>query len=178
MTDIEAALTGLLMEYWFFTLATSIIINKTTLKTMASDNSKRTKIYFGCMCAYWLVFGLITIFYPKMMDIFQTQAGVGAKTIFSNHVWLHGGFDILALCVLLFVLAGESVSRNLLRATAVAALMPTIAIFWSLVSTSFWNPLFIGAGLGCFAFVVWGFVLAAKAPARKQPVVATNMERA
>jgi len=44
----------------------------------------------------------------------------------------------------------------------VAALMPTIAIFWSLVSTPFWNPLFIAAGLGCFAFVVWGFVLAAK----------------
>jgi hypothetical protein len=142
---------------------------------MASDNSKRTKIYFGCMCAYWLIFGLITIFYPKMMDIFQTQAGVGAKTIFSNHVWLHGGFDILALCVLLFALSRESVSRNLLRASAVAALMPTIAIFWSLVSTSFWNPLFIGAGLGCFAFAVWGFALSAQTTDKKQRIVAANV---
>jgi hypothetical protein len=56
-TDTEAALTDSYKQYRFFTIA--ILINKTTLKTMASDNSKRTKFYFACMCAYWLIFGLI-----------------------------------------------------------------------------------------------------------------------
>jgi len=130
---------------------------------MENNDAKRTKIYFTSMGAYWLVFGLITILYPKMMDMFQSETGVGAKTTFSDHVWLHGGFDIVALCVLLFALSREAVSRNILRATAIAALMPTIAITYSLFGTSFWNPLFIVAGLGCFAFVVWGFVLASKA---------------
>ena len=129
---------------------------------MENNSDNKTKIYFTSMGAYWLVFGLITILYPKMMDMFQSETGVGAKTTFSDHVWLHGGFDIVALCVLLFALSREAVTRNILRATAIAALMPTIAITYSLFGTSFWNPLFIVAGLGCFAFVVWGFVLAAK----------------
>jgi hypothetical protein len=30
---------------------------------------------------------------------------------------------------------------------------------WSLVATSWWNPLFAVAGLGCFSFAVWGFLL-------------------
>ena len=129
---------------------------------METYNANKTRIYFTSMGAYWLVFGLITIFYPKMMDMFQSENGVGAKTSFSDHVWLHGGFDIVALCVILFALSRETVSRNILRATAIAALMPTIAIAYSLIITTFWNPLFIGAGLGCFAFVVWGFVLSGK----------------
>ena len=129
---------------------------------MENNNTKTTRIYFIAMGAYWLVFGLITIFYSKMMDMFQTEIGINAKTAFSDHVWLHGGFDIIALCVLLFTLSREKVTSNILRGTALAALMPTIAIAWSLTTTSFWNPLFIGAGLGCFAFVVWGFVLAGK----------------
>ena len=133
---------------------------------METNNSNKTRIYLTSMAAYWLVFGLITIFYPKMMDMFQSETGVGAKTSFSDHVWLHGGFDIIALCVLLFALSNEAVSRNILRATAIAALMPTIAITYSLLTTRFWNPLFIGAGLGCFAFVVWGFVLAGKVNGR------------
>ena len=124
-------------------------------------NTKKTKVYFVSMGIYWIVFGLITIFCPRIMDLFQTEAGVGAKSAFSNHVWLHGGFDILALFALLFALSREPASRNILRATAIAALMPTIAISYSLVSTSYWNPLFIGAGVGCFAFTIWGFMLAA-----------------
>src|SRR5215467_11958040 len=124
---------------------------------MGKNQSVSTKTYFIAMGAYWLVFGLITIFHPKLMDLFQTENGVNAKTSFSDHVWLHGGFDIVALCVLLFALSREKVSRNVLRATALAALMPTIAIAYSLTQTSFWNPLFIGAGAGCFVFVVWGF---------------------
>jgi hypothetical protein len=121
-----------------------------------------TKFYFLAMTTYWAVFGLITIFYPSIMDLFQTSTGVNSKTDFSNHVWLHGGFDIIALCILLFALSREKVSRNVLLATAFAALMPTTAITYSLVGTDFWNPLFIGAGLGCFAFAVWGFNLSRK----------------
>ena len=32
------------------------------------------------MAAYWLVFGLITTFYPALMDLFQTAEGVAAKS--------------------------------------------------------------------------------------------------
>jgi len=123
----------------------------------------KTKIYFLCMAAYWLVFALITIFYPALMDLFQNQTAISAKSAFSDHVWFHGGLDIMALCILLFVLSKEKVSRNVLRGAAFAALMPTTAITYSLIKTDYWNPLFIVAGLGCFVFVVWGFVLAAKA---------------
>jgi hypothetical protein len=129
---------------------------------MTNSTSTKTSTYFTAMAAYWLVFGLITIFYPKLMDLFQTEIGVGERTAFSDHVWLHGGFDIFALCVLLLALSRESVSHRIVRATAVAALMPTIAIAYSLIATPYWHPLFIGAGLGCFAFVVWGFILARK----------------
>ena len=123
----------------------------------------KTKTYFLAMCAYWFVFGLITIFYPPLMDLFQTNTGISSKTAFSDHVWMHGGFDIVALCILVFALSKEKASRNVLRATAMAASMPTTAIIYSLVKTGYWNPLFIVAGLGCFVFVVWGFVLAGKA---------------
>jgi len=129
-----------------------------------NNRNKAASIYLVCMALYWIVFGLITIFHPSTMDMFQTADGVEAKTPFSSHVWLHGGFDILALCVLLLALSREAVSRNVLRAAAIAALMPTMAIAYSLLTTPYWNPLFIGAGLGCFAFVVWGFVLSGKQP--------------
>lgn len=117
------------------------------------------RTYFLSMGAYWLVFGLITTFYVPLMDLFQTAEGVAAKTAFSSHVWFHGGLDILSLCVLLFALSTHPPSRTMLRAAAVAALGPTVAIVWSLVATPWWNPLFAVAGLGCFAFAVWGFLL-------------------
>ena len=117
------------------------------------------RTYFLSMGAYWLVFGLITTFYVSIMNLFQSAEGVAAKTAFSNHVWFHGGLDILALCVVLFALSTLPPSRTMLRAGAVAALGPTIAITWSLVATSWWNPLFAVAGIGCFAFAVWGFLL-------------------
>ena len=117
------------------------------------------RTYFLSMGAYWLVFGLITTFYVSIMNLFQSAEGVAAKTAFSNHVWFHGGLDILALCVVLFALSTIPPSRTMLRAAAVAALGPTIAITWSLVATSWWNPLFAVAGIGCFAFAVWGFLL-------------------
>jgi CHASE2 domain-containing sensor protein len=105
-----------------------------------------------------VVFGLITTFYVRIMDLFQTSEGVAAGTAFSDHVWFHGGLDILALCVL----STQPPSRTMLRAAALAALGPTIAIAWSLVATSWWNPLFAVAGLGCFAFAVWGFLLSSR----------------
>ena len=121
-----------------------------------------TKVYFIAMALYWLVFGLITAFYPALMNMFQTATGIGAVTNYSDHIWRHDGFDIIAISVLLFALSGETVSRNILRATAVVALLVTIAILSSIFSTPYWSMLFLVPGVGCFAFVVWGFMLASK----------------
>ncbi len=122
-----------------------------------------SKVYFLAMAAFWFIFGMITTFYPALMNMFQTKTGIDAVTIYSNHIWRHDGFDIIAISVLLFALSRENVSRNILRATAVVALLVTIAIISSILSTSYWNMLFLVPGLSCFAFVVWGFTLAAKA---------------
>jgi len=115
------------------------------------------------MAAYWLVFGLITTFYPRLMDLFQTETGVHAKTAFSNHIWQHDGLDIISISVLLFALSRAAVSRGLLLAAATAALLVTCGIFFSLFSTSYWSGLFIVPGVGCLGFSVWGFVLASAA---------------
>ncbi len=72
------------------------------------------RTYFLSMGAYWPLFGLITTFYVRIMDLFQTSEGVAAKTAFSTHVWFHGGLDILALCVLLFALSTQPPSRTML----------------------------------------------------------------
>ncbi len=121
-------------------------------------------VYLRAMAAYWLVFGLVTTFSPVVMDLFQTAEGVAAKTPFSNHVWMHGGFDILSVSILLFALSMTPARNNslLLRAAGAAALMPVIAIGYSLVGTPYWNPLFVVAGLGCLAFAAGGFVLAGR----------------
>jgi hypothetical protein len=117
------------------------------------------RTYFLSMGAFCLVFGLITTFDVRILDLFQTAEGVAARTAFSTHVWFHGGLDILALCVLLFALSTQPPSRTMLRAAAVAAVGPTLAIAWSLVATSWWNPLFAVAGIGCLSFAVWGLLL-------------------
>jgi hypothetical protein len=122
-------------------------------------NTTRAQLYLKLMASYWMVFGLITAFYPRLMDLFQTTEGINAKTVFSDHVWLHGGFDILAFCVLLFALAREAPSRKVIGAVGVAALMPTLAIGYSFAATPFWSPLFLVAGAGCLAVAVWGLVL-------------------
>ena len=121
--------------------------------------SRRAQLYLRLMASYWLVFGLITALYPRLMDLFQTPEGVAAKTPFSDHVWFHGGLDIIAFCVLLFALSREAPSRGTVRGAGIAALLPTLAIGYSLVATPYWNPLFIVAGVGCLAFAVWGFLL-------------------
>ena len=121
-----------------------------------------TKVYFTAMAAFWFVFGLITTFYPALMNMFQTESGIGAVTNYSDHVWRHDGFDIIAISVLLFALSRETASRNILRAATVAALLVTIAIISSILTTPYWNMLFLVPGVSCFAFAVWGFMLAAK----------------
>ena len=129
---------------------------------MDSTRSNPAKVYFVAMGIFWLIFGLITTFYPPLMNLFQTETGISAVTSYSDHIWRHDGFDIIAISVLLFALSRESTSRNMLRAAAVVALLVTIAIMSSLLTTSYWNMLFLVPGLSCFAFAVWGFMLASK----------------
>jgi len=129
---------------------------------MENTKPNPTKIYFIAMAAFWLVFGLITTFYPALMNMFQTETGINAVTTYSDHIWRHDGFDIIAISVLFFALSRETVSRNMLIAAASVALLVTIAIISSIFSTPYWNMLFLVPGLSCFAFVVWGFVLASK----------------
>ena len=121
-----------------------------------------TKIYFMAMAAFWFVFGMITTFYPSLMNMFQTETGISAVTTYSDHIWRHDGFDIIAVSVLLFALSRETVSRNMLKAATVVALLVTIAIISSLLTTPYWNILFLVPGISCFAFAVWGFMLAAR----------------
>ena len=130
---------------------------------MENTKPNTTKIYFIAMAAFWLVFGLITTFYPALMNMFQTEDGISAVTTYSDHIWRHDGLDIIAISVLLFALSRETASRNMLRAAAVVALLVTIAVISSLLTTPYWNMLFLVPGLSCFAFAVWGFMLASKA---------------
>lgn len=121
------------------------------------------KVYFIAMGAFWLIFGLITSFYPALMNLFQTEEGISSVTTYSNHIWRHDGLDILSISVLLFALSRETPSRNMLRAGAIVALIVTFAVLSSLLSTPYWNMLFLVPGVSCFAFAVWGFILASKA---------------
>jgi hypothetical protein len=129
---------------------------------MEKSKSNPTKVYFIAMAAFWFIFGMITTFYPGLMNLFQTETGINAVTAYSNHVWLHDGLDIISISVLLFAVSREAPSRNLLRAAAIVALLVTIGIATSLLSTPYWNMLFLVPGLSCAAFSIWGFILAAK----------------
>jgi hypothetical protein len=123
-------------------------------------NNNAARIYLKAMAVYWVIFGLITIFVPSLMNLFQSAEGIAGRTGFSDHVWMHGGFYILSVSVLVFALSQASLSRLMLRAVGLAALMPAIAIGYSLVATPYWNPLFVVAGVGCLAFGVGGFLFA------------------
>ena len=114
------------------------------------------------MAAFWLPFGLITTFKPELMDMFQTAEGVAAKTPYSDHVWMHGGLDILSVCVLVFAISRLAPTKTTLRLVGVAGLLPVLAIAYSLVATTYWNSLFIVAGVGCLSFAVAAFVLAGR----------------
>ena len=118
--------------------------------------------FFVAMATFWLLFGLGTTFYPRMMQLFMTPAGVAASTPFSDQVWLHEGLDILSVCLLLLALSMVSTTKTTLRLAATVGLMPTVAIIYSLAATPFWTPLFLVPGLACFGFAVYGFVLASR----------------
>jgi len=133
-------------------------------------NERWARIYLRAMAAYWLVFGLITLFVPSLMSLFQTPAGVAAGTAFSNHVWMHDGFDILAVSALVFAASQVPINRMMLGAAGVAALLPTLGIANSLISTSYWSPLFLVPFIGCLAFAVWGFALASRPTLAPSPV--------
>jgi len=96
---------------------------------MENTKPNPTKIYFIAMAAFWLVFGLITTFYPALMNMFQTETGINAVTTYSDHIWRHDGFDIIAISVLLFALSRETVSRNILIAAASVALLVTLQLY-------------------------------------------------
>ena len=124
----------------------------------------KSRQFFLVMSAFWLVFGLGTAFYPRMMQLFMTPEGIAASTAFSDQVWLHGGFDIISVSVLLLALSTVPANANILKLAAAVALLPTAAIIYTLVSTPYWAPLFIVPGVCCAAFSLWGLVLASKAP--------------
>jgi hypothetical protein len=127
---------------------------------MSMESRRLARAYLVGAATYWLIFGLITTFYPKLMDLFQTPEGVAAKTVFSDHVWFHGGLDIIAFSIVLLFLSRENVSARMLRGTGLAALMPVLAIGFSYAATPFWKPVFLVAGAGCLGFALWGFSLA------------------
>jgi hypothetical protein len=116
------------------------------------------------MAIYWLAFGLGTTFYPRMLQMFMTSEGVAASTSFSDHVWLHDGLDILSVALLIFVLSGVAATRTTLRAAAIVALLPPMAMVYGLMTTPYWSVLFLIPGAGCLAFAVWGFLLSRRAP--------------
>src|ERR1700740_1193102 len=118
---------------------------------MKPTTTNATRTYFIIMAVYWLLFGVITTFQPALMDMFQTEVGINAKTLYSNHIWRHDGFDIISISVLLFALSRETVSRNILRAATSVALLVTVAIVSSLLTTPYWNMLFLVPAVCCFA---------------------------
>ena len=118
------------------------------------------RMYFRALAAFYLVFGLITTFYPRLMQLFMTEQGIRATSPFSDQVWLHGGLDILSVALLLFVLSLLPVTALTLRAAAVVALMPTTAILYTLLATPFWTPLFLVPGAASLGCAVYGFILA------------------
>lgn len=119
-----------------------------------------SRTYFRLSAVFWLVFGLITLFYPHLMQLFMTQRGKDASTAFSDHVWHHDGLDILAVSLLLLTLSVLPASATTLRAAATVSLLPAIAIIYSLLATSYWSPLFAVPAVAALAFTVWGFALA------------------
>ena len=43
---------------------------------MEKAKPQATKVYFIAMAVFWLIFGLITIFCPALMNMFQTETGI------------------------------------------------------------------------------------------------------
>lgn len=129
---------------------------------MENSIANPTKVYFIAMAAFWFIFGIITTFFPALMNLFQTETGISSVTTYSNHIWRHDGLDILSISVVLFALSRQAANRTMLMAAAIVALLVTIAILSSLLTTTYWNMLFLVPALSCFAFAIWGFMLASK----------------
>jgi peptidoglycan/LPS O-acetylase OafA/YrhL len=109
-----------------------------------------------------LCFGLGTTFYPRMMQMFMTPEGIAASTSFSDQVWLHGGLDILSVCLLLVALSTVPATKTTVRLAAAVGLLPVAAMVYTLVATPFWSPLFLVPAVGCLGFAVYGFMLAGR----------------
>ena len=120
--------------------------------------------FLTAMAIFWLIFGLGTTFYPRMMQLFMTPAGISASTPFSDQVWLHEGLDILSVCLLLWALSKLPATKTTMRLAALVGLMPAAAVIYTLVTTPFWTPFFLVPGLACAAFAVYGFLLASRMP--------------
>ena len=120
--------------------------------------------YYTSMALFWLVFGLGTTFYPRMMQLFMTPEGIAASTAFSDQVWLHGGLDIISVSLLLLALSKVPATKTTLQLAATVGMMPTAAILYTLLTTPYWTPLILVPALGCFAFAVWGFLLSTRMP--------------
>ncbi len=118
------------------------------------------RTYLRTLALFYLAFGLITSFYPRLMQLFMTQQGVDASSAFSDQVWFHGGFDILSICILLFAFSTMPATKTSLRAAATVALFPSVAIAYTFVATPFWSALFLLPGAASFAFAVFGFAIA------------------
>lgn len=123
-------------------------------------HAKAGRLYFRALAAFYLVFGLITTFYPRLMQLFMTGRGIQATSPFSDQVWLHGGLDIFAVALLLSVLSVLPPTTLTVRAAAVVALLPTTAILYTLLTTPFWGPLFLVPAAVSLGFAVYGFTLA------------------
>jgi len=99
--------------------------------------SKMASFYLRALAVFYLAFGLITTFYPRLMQLFMTEQGIDASTAFSDQVWLHGGLDILSICVLLFALATLPPMKRTLQAAALVAVFPVVAIVYTFLATPF-----------------------------------------
>ena len=120
--------------------------------------------FLTAMAIFWLVFGLGTTFYPRMMQLFMTPEGVSASTAFSDQLWIHEGMDILSVCLLLVALSTVPTTKTTLRLAATVGLMPTAAIVYTWLTTPFWNSLIFVPGAGCLSFAVYGFWLTRRLP--------------
>jgi hypothetical protein len=135
---------------------------------MASSHRR----FLTAMAIFWLLFGLGTTFYPRLLQLFMTPAGVGASTAFSDQVWLHGGLDILSVCLLLVALSTVPSTKTTLRLAATVGLLPAAAIVYTTAFTAFWTPIFLIPAAACLGFAAYGFWLARLAPVAPAPSAA------
>jgi hypothetical protein len=146
----------------FLARARALATHHHTQRHMAA----KSRAYLISMAAFWLVFGLGTTFYPRIMQLFMTPEGIAASTRFSDQVWLHGGMDILSVSLLLFGLSTVPPTRLTLQLAATVGLLPAAAMVYTLLATPFWSPLFLVPAVACLGFAAFGFVLASQAPQR------------